>query len=1224
MRIHFIRFKNINSLAGEWTINFRDPAYLSTGIFAITGSMGAGKSTVLDAITLALYGQTPRLGKITKGTDEIMSRQTGECFAEVEFSSDRGTYRCMWSQKRAHTKSDGVLLPPKHEISDAATGTVLKSKLTDVPHEVAVVTGLDYQQFTRSILLAQGEFGTFLDAKADERAPILEKITGTEIYGRISSKVHERFGKEKTALDTLSGKADTLEMISPEQAVSLQQGKEQHEHDIREITARCKGLEDAVVWLDTIAKLETEITNLKKRAVTLETRRNEAADNLSRLHLARKARDLEGRYSALISFREQQAQELNERKGYEERLSKLSSSFISALETFRLAEDHHKKASEEKQREDEIIRHVRELDSQTREIMVRRNERTEEKRQLYENIGNYQEAIRSAEIRSDEIRKNLEPVTRYLEEHTLDEKLIADFSGIASTIRQIHVAEDGEENKKKNLRKIEHEIADAEEVVLRRKHELDTASKKIQNAIDTANRIKKELEDITDGRDGTTLWRIAEEDANRQHQLQSLMEILVRIEEDIVERQEIIRGLESDTTKRAEEAQCYDALQKEAEIAAKLVQISEENLRNLARIKNLEEERQALVDGEPCPLCGSTDHPWCKGTVPIPSDAEKKHDSYKRENEELQKKVRKSEAGFARLDEKIRAAKDMLRDRENKAKKMVENLKSECQILGITFETEPKPAISVALEECATRLDAVRKIISESEQKERDLKRVEETHYKEKDAHADLQRNFDNLLMYRDTKFGDHERLTKEIVTVGEDIKKQKAALLESVQNYDILVYSTPTMLEDILAALTKRRDEYVTSRDRRQELQERLRQCESDLDKNRSFLSVAEKSQADLSGILTKIEKDFSDLLAQRKTLYGEKDPAAEEARVARMAKEAEKAFSDATATKNLLDKQKTACEEHIQALAGKISARTSVLAGQEQQFSDACTGAGFSSEEEFLSARLAPNRLNELEALEADITREVTEITAGLKDRTGKLESERKRGLTKENREDLVLAIENDKNCITRLQLEIGGIRTNLEHYDEQVKKQRELTEEIAKQRKEFAKWERLHALIGSADGKKFRVFAQGLTFETLIVHANRHLRAMSDRYLLIRNKESPLDLDIVDNDQAGEIRTTKNLSGGERFIVSLALALGLSGMASHNIRIDSLFLDEGFGTLDPETLETALETLSSLQREGKIIGIISHVPALKERIPVQIQIEKIGGGRSRLTGPGCSGPM
>jgi len=176
---------------------------------------------------------------------------------------------------------------------------------------------------------------------------------------------------------------------------------------------------------------------------------------------------------------------------------------------------------------------------------------------------------------------------------------------------------------------------------------------------------------------------------------------------------------------------------------------------------------------------------------------------------------------------------------------------------------------------------------------------------------------------------------------------------------------------------------------------------------------------------------------------------------------------------------------------------------------------------------------------------------------------------------------------------------------------------------QEAECLRWEKLHDMIGSSDGKKFRVFAQGLTFDRLIAHANRHLRKMSDRYLLIRSGRSSLDLDIVDNYQAGEIRSTKNLSGGESFIVSLSLALGLSGMASRNVRIDSLFLDEGFGTLDSETLEVALETLSTLQQEGKIIGIISHVPALKERIPTKIVVEKMAGGRSRLKAPGCRPP-
>ena len=190
--------------------------------------------------------------------------------------------------------------------------------------------------------------------------------------------------------------------------------------------------------------------------------------------------------------------------------------------------------------------------------------------------------------------------------------------------------------------------------------------------------------------------------------------------------------------------------------------------------------------------------------------------------------------------------------------------------------------------------------------------------------------------------------------------------------------------------------------------------------------------------------------------------------------------------------------------------------------------------------------------------------------------------------------------------------------EKLKEQIKKKRTI---IKAQEKECHRWEKLHGLIGSADGKKFRNFAQGLTFELMVSHANRQLEKMTDRYLLIRDDKQPLVLNVVDNYQAGEIRSTKNLSGGESFIVSLTLALGLSKMASRKVRVDSLFLDEGFGSLDEDTLETALETLSGLQQDGKLIGIISHVSALKERIATQITITPLSGGTSTLIGPGCS---
>ncbi|OPY86882.1 MAG: Nuclease SbcCD subunit C [Syntrophus sp. PtaU1.Bin208] len=247
-------------------------------------------------------------------------------------------------------------------------------------------------------------------------------------------------------------------------------------------------------------------------------------------------------------------------------------------------------------------------------------------------------------------------------------------------------------------------------------------------------------------------------------------------------------------------------------------------------------------------------------------------------------------------------------------------------------------------------------------------------------------------------------------------------------------------------------------------------------------------------------------------------------------------------------------------------------------------------------------------------------TELEARRKDKSAALIREREKNLSDQPAEALTERIAATDAEVKQLQLERGGIQQLLSDNEKQRRTQQDRMKAIELQKKEWSRWDELHELIGSADGKKFRNFAQGLTFEMMTSHANRRLREMTDRYLLIRDETQPLELNVIDNYQAGEIRSTKNLSGGESFIASLALALGLSQMASRNVRVDSLFLDEGFGTLDDETLETALETLAGLRQDGKLIGVISHVPALKERIGTQIQVIPESGGRSHLSGPGC----
>jgi exonuclease SbcC len=234
--------------------------------------------------------------------------------------------------------------------------------------------------------------------------------------------------------------------------------------------------------------------------------------------------------------------------------------------------------------------------------------------------------------------------------------------------------------------------------------------------------------------------------------------------------------------------------------------------------------------------------------------------------------------------------------------------------------------------------------------------------------------------------------------------------------------------------------------------------------------------------------------------------------------------------------------------------------------------------------------------------------------------LAEEREKHLTDLTLEMLHESINTCDFALKQMRLDIGGIIRGLSENENLFERQQERIKTIDAQKKECARWDDLHQLIGSADGKKFRNFAQGLTFEIMTMHANRQLRKMTDRYLLIRDALQPLELNVIDSYQAGEIRSTKNLSGGESFIVSLALALGLSQMASRKVRVDSLFLDEGFGTLDEEALETALETLAGLRQDGKLIGVISHVTVLKERIGTQIQVIPETGGRSSLSGPGC----
>lgn len=1078
MRILQVRFKNLNSLVGDWQINLMHPAFASDGIFAITGPTGAGKTTILDAICLALYGRTPRLNKVTKSGNEIMSRQTGECFAEVTFETQSGRYRCHWSQHRAHKRPDGELQAPKHEIANADSGEIFESKIRGVADQIESATGMDFDRFTRSMLLAQGGFAAFLQVAPDDRAPILEQITGTEVYSQISIRVHERQREEREKLNLLQAETAGIVILEPEQEQEIGQALEAKQKEETDLAARATETGKAIAWLTTIDGLRKEIVNLADEASKLQGDIEAFKPNREKLGRALSAASLDGAYATLTATRKQQADDSAGLKAEEEALPGLESSAKEQAEALKLAEQQTARAKEELKVASPTLQKVRSLDQKFADQKKAASEEDEGCKKAAAKIDADKKTRLEEQQKRSKAHEALDLAGVYLKQHAQDEWLISGLAGIEEQIGSllskqngIIQKEDAQEAANTALELATKSLDDCQKQSGIRKHKLEDALKQLQQGKDA-------LSQLLGGR-------------------------LLR--EYRTEKETLLREMAF-----------------------------------LTKIAELEDHRAKLEDGKPCPLCGATEHPFAEGDAPVPDETEQKIDALTR----LISKAEDQEATIKKLEE----AENRVRNDLTEAEKLE------------SAAANDKKVSEKALAEVNDGLVKLRADLAERRQAtSTKLQPLGIADIPEKDISSLIETLRERLKVWQ-------VQVKKKT-----DIEKQIADIDSEVKRLDAVIETHRTTLNEKLEHLETLKNELTTGSE-------------------------------------------------ERNALYGDKNPDIEERRLNKAISDAEGAEKQVRERHNELQQKWNTAKAHVESLKKRIDLREPELRRLETEFSAALAPVGFSNEEQLLAAILPSKSRAELTATAKDLDERQTDLKARQKDREMRLATEVARKLTDKSLEELEPQFKEQEETLKELRDIIAGLKHKLSENAAAKERIKEKQTAIEAQKKECRRWENLHELIGSADGKKYRNFAQGLTFEMMIGHANRQLQKMTDRYLLACDDAQPLELNVVDNYQAGDIRSTKNLSGGESFIVSLSLALGLSHMASKNVRVDSLFLDEGFGTLDEDALDTALETLAGLQQDGKLIGVISHVPALKERIGTQIQVTPQTGGRSQISGPGC----
>ncbi|NUG50687.1 AAA family ATPase [Acinetobacter lactucae] len=1194
MKILSIRIKNLASLSDEHFIDFESTPLAHAGLIAIVGKTGAGKSTILDAMCLALFNRVPRLkdsdGKLkdvdgsellTNSPLTVLRRGTGHGFAELCFiAQDQKRYLARWEIKRARENPNGKLQSVQRHLKCLTDGVVLADKAKAVDEKVKQITQLSFEQFTRAVLLAQSEVTAFLKARDSERGELLEYLTNSSIFAKIGELAFRKtadIAKQRKQLEEFLGH---IEILSDEEITAFTEQYQQAEQNHQKLEQHKNVLDKRQQWFERKAKLEQEVQAKQQQFQTQQNHHQQLAgerEQLKRLEV----------FSEIRPQVFQQAQNLQTLQQLEPQIQQAQSKFNELVQIFetgqkqyQLAEQQLKQTLDFEQQHQQALNQVRQS-IQERAFIADEYKKCKEKKNVFEQklgpLQQQQHIVQQHIAQLEQSKTHLQQQLTHTQQYAvLDKGLSAHLHQLGQFIQ--------------NYEAIEQQLGNP--TLARQKlSEAKTELEQLTASLGTVEQIELKLEQ------------------QRKDKEQKLAQVtqLDLIQQKIKIYHELYAELQQFSEKQTQVSAQEQQLKTVCQLAEQEYQIAKTEREKLQHIlqqqrllhtENIEQLRANLKEGEACLVCGSTHHPY-------------------------------------RIDDSAvsKSLSDLQQQQEQQAVALEQTKFN-------TWQTQQH-----SLTQCSAELEQVQKYLTQLKTKQSSLQQELEQQFSLNQLQIELNQTPEQILQtlneLRQTAQtavssfdSENLRLTKAI--------KQHNQLVQAIQRNESLLNTAQQwqqQVQHIVECLSETEqhawqqsssqtakqtwtilDARAKQLEQQEQLAQRFEQQQQDLKMLTANLEQMAKQideiDQNLKEIALKGQQNNEKAVSLIQQMTGRSDIKPHEWLIEHDVKrqqqqtayhEAKQRFEQ---TRQHFEQQKQALDQlkhqhqhtaqHQQQIDGQIQNWLKAHTDFEPHDLTALMQINSAQEQDIR------NRLNQAERL-------LSEASSALKTMQEQL-SEHLQTQPDIEHEKLVSLIQ-DNIAELKAQLEVRDrLKLKLEVHQQNLAKQQQYAEQIQNIQQEEHRWSKISGLIGDAKGKEFRDYAQQYHLDILVEHANQQLAMLSQRYTLKRLEQS-LSLAIIDHDMDGETRSVASLSGGESFLTALALSLAIANMASGSMKIESLFIDEGFGTLDASSLHMVMNALDQLQNQGRQVILISHIQEMHERIPVQIQVKPLGAGASTI---------